>query len=72
MKVKLKSIVAGPDIRGGVGEVIEVEPAMGKALIAGGYAEDVEVAAPAPEAPPIAEEAVMPPPENASLKKKGK
>lgn len=47
MKVKLNSILAGPTLRGQPGQVIEVDDATGKQLLAGNFASPVAMAAPA-------------------------
>lgn len=74
MKVKLNTIMAGPDISAGIGEIVDLDPALAKALIKEGYAalaEQPEVVAD-PKEPPVEEQAVLPAPENAAVKKKGK
>ena len=62
MKIRLKTLMAGP---GGVflpGSVIEVSPEEARALIAGGYAEAVPrpAAPPQNEPPPVETAAIQP------------
>jgi hypothetical protein len=62
MKIRLKTLMAGPDGVFPPGSVIEVSPEEARALIAGGYAESVPRPAVAPKAePPAVETAAVQP-----------
>lgn len=59
MRVKLRTILAGPEFHGGAGDVIEVPRPLGDDLVLGGYAELIEEERPAP-AEPVIETATAP------------
>ena len=62
MKIRLKTLMAGPEGVFLPESVIEVSPEEARALIAGGYAEPVpRQAAPAKEEPPAVETATIQP-----------
>jgi hypothetical protein len=42
MKVRMRTIASGPDFCAEAGEVVEVAAAHGKALVSGGFAEEVD------------------------------
>jgi hypothetical protein len=62
MKIRLKTLMAGPEGVFPPGSVIEVSPEESKALISGGYAEAVPRPATQPkdEPPPVETAAVQP------------
>jgi hypothetical protein len=62
MKIRLKSLMAGPEGVFAPGSVIEVSPEEARALIAGGHAEPVlrQAAPPKDESPPVETAAVHP------------
>jgi len=71
MKIKLNTILAGPNLSGQPGDIIDVAPKTGRELIAGGYAVDIEPKA-KPKATPKAsapETADQTPPETAAKPK---
>jgi len=53
VKVKLRTILAGPEFHGGAGDVIVVPRSLGDDLVLGGYAEVIEDERPAPAVPQI-------------------
>jgi hypothetical protein len=63
MKVRLKSIMAGPRGVADKGTVVEVDEAEGRALLEGGYADLVERAV---VAPPVEVAVAQPAPEDAT------
>lgn len=74
MRVKLRTILAGPGISGQPGEVIDVDDERGRGLVAGGYATLVPTTPPPPsrEGAPPENEGTPPenegtPPENDSV-----
>ena len=66
MKIKLTTLMCGPDGNAQPGDVIHVEPGRGRALVAGNFAvEIIESSMPAGPAEPQPETAVIAPPEPA-------
>lgn len=55
MRIKMKTMMAGPDVHRNIGEVVEVGETEGCALVSGGYAEDVT-----PKAAPVEVAAIAP------------
>ncbi len=59
MKIRMKTIARGPSFEADVGQVLEVPETFGRELLAGGYAETLEVAALLPAAGDVKTAAVL-------------
>jgi hypothetical protein len=44
MRIRMKTRIAGPDVSGGPGDILEIEDARARDLITGGFADPIEEA----------------------------
>lgn len=66
MRVRMKTILAGPQGTAQAGAIIDVSQTTGETLIAAGYAALVDAAPPAVEPPPVIETTALAQPETRS------